>query len=439
MKDDNYNSTATGQANRGIVIYLPGWLAIALSASAVLMFGLVAFVWFKPPNAAGAPEATPFTSRASVGTAPSSLDQSKRGNPGPWGELEYVAITLERPDEFVYTHSQADYWERPTRWFFEGVTQDELKEIFRSTPGLVAKHQTILLDSSQWESSTNGIIVTPPRSLVLELARPAREKLYPILANSEANPFHFSPFSFHVADANEWFANSELSASTLELLQRLVYRRGETLCFSDLPEVQATLSSKQERRRLLKTLSRQRSILMKLRVQPGTNVDALVDYWGKGGRAKDIRPLIESLTRVRGGTSIDIAHLLPPFARMHLYSFPYPSTDPIISRRNCFWTALNFFNEQPDDRFCDVDFTQQAIQEHYYPIQDEPTYGDVVFLLDHRESVVHAAVYLADDMVFTKNGRNFTEPWRIMSVAEMIAEYPSNTPMRPVVFRRKML
>lgn len=57
------------------------------------------------------------------------------------------------------------------------------------------------------------------------------------------------------------------------------------------------LPSEVERVHLLKTLSRQSTLLMKLLVGPETDVGALERYWGKVGRAKDLRPLLESLKR----------------------------------------------------------------------------------------------------------------------------------------------
>jgi len=362
--------------------------------------------------------------------------RAMRGNPGPWGELEHVPIVIERPDEFVYFRF-TDPAATVTRWFFGGYSREQLSSFLKSVD-LTPEQQSLLLDISKWEQATNGVVVAPGKEIILGLSRSAREKIYSILADWPENNYQHNPYLFHVDDSEEWFENSGLSDQTLGFINGLLYQRGSTLCFSDLPEVYSSIEAR-ERKRLMKTLSRRPTVLMKLHVKADTDVNRLVEYWGKGGRAKDLRPLLESLTRAPGGAAIDVIHLLPRFARMLVYTYPYPSNEPIAAGRNCFWTALNFFSEKPDDRFCDFREVEKEIQEAYYPILDEPIFGDVVFLVDQRGGAIHAAVYLADDMVFTKNGRHFSEPWRIMSVKAMLAEYPSNHRLQAVTYRLKRL
>ena len=50
---------------------------------------------------------------------------------------------------------------------------------------------------------------------------------------------------------------------------------------------------------------------------------------------------------------------------------------------------------------------------------------------------IHAAVYIADDVVFTKNGGNDRQPWMLMKWDDLLARYPQNDPIRPVIFHRK--
>jgi hypothetical protein len=40
-----------------------------------------------------------------------------------------------------------------------------------------------------------------------------------------------------------------------------------------------------------------------------------------------------------------------------------------------------------------------------------------------KEKIKHSAVYLADDLVFTKNGQNYTMPWMIMRISDLHAMY----------------
>jgi len=129
--------------------------------------------------------------------------------------------------------------------------------------------------------------------------------------------------------------------------------------------------------------------------------------------------------------------LIPQFARMRLYTYPFPSEDPVVLRQDCYWTAMNFFNAVPDDRFINPAYTKQVLMADYYPVQSELTFGDVVFLFDSKGQVLHSAVYLADDVVFTKNGAHYNEPWTLMKLEDMLAYYPSDEPLRINAYRLK--
>src|SRR5207248_590158 len=125
----------------------------------------------------------------------------------------------------------------------------------------------------------------------------------------------------------------------------------------------------------------ERTFLMRLRITPETDIDALVRYWGRGGRGEELRPLLESMAQIPGGASVNISYLLPPFARVRLYTYARP-TDATAGRQNCFWTALNFFNEDPDQRFVDADFAQRVLATDYEQVFGPAEFGDVISVRD---------------------------------------------------------
>jgi hypothetical protein len=47
-------------------------------------------------------------------------------------------------------------------------------------------------------------------------------------------------------------------------------------------------------------------------------------------------------------------------------------------------------------------------------------------------------VYLADNIVYTKNGNNYRQPWMLMRIPDLLATYPNTPPMRPIYMRRKV-
>lgn len=352
-----------------------------------------------------------------------------RGRPGPWGQLEFVRIAVEPPDAFVAVEGRS--FER-TRWYFPQHSPESLTAFFH-TCGLTPAQQAAGLDAGAWTRETNAVVVFPDASLILGLSAASRARIYSELATSPQNDFQAWPFTFRNGGFDDWFRGSGLRPETLALVRQLSYTRGPALCFSDLPEVFHRLATTAERRRLLKTLSRNSTLLAKLHVAPDSDIAALTEYWSRAGRAKDIKPLLESLAQVPGGARIDLAHLIPPFARKRLNTFPNPQARPVA---DCFWTALNFFNDPPDDRYADPAVWQAELASQFMPAT-QGQLGDIVLLLSPEEVPVHAAVYIADDVVFTKNGGSERQPWLLMDWQDVVARYPSNQALRTLILRRK--
>lgn len=170
----------------------------------------------------------------------------------------------------------------------------------------------------------------------------------------------------------------------------------------------------------------------------------LEEYWNYDGRNKEVRPLFESLARVPGGCLLDVAHLLPPFARKRIYTFPDAVGDPLATKRNCHWTALNFFNDPADDRFCDPQYVKQVLDRDYVKFEgSDRRLGDILVLFHPGGEALHSAVYVADDLVFTKNGGANTQPWIYMRLDDMLDYYtatcPPDNPPHMVTLRRKNL
>ncbi|MBI2927627.1 MAG: hypothetical protein HYY24_18170 [Verrucomicrobia bacterium] len=353
---------------------------------------------------------------------------------GPWGKLEYVEIDLERPAEFVFVPSATNQ----SRWLFEASTTNDLKNLFQSAP-LSPSQRAWLLEETHWQYNPEGVLITPPREIVLTLDPKARRKIYGVLSLSAQNQFQLYPFAQRADRLERWFADSGLEAKTVEQVKRMLFPRGNSVCFSDLFAILPELPTPEERCRLIKTLSRTSTLLVKLRVDERSDIDALLRYWDRGGRAKDLRPLLESLARVRGGATIDLTHLLPALARRLLYTYPYPTNDPQAVRPNCFWTSMNFFNEQPDDRLANFDFVEQVLLTDYYPVEGQPTLGDVVLLSAPNGGIFHAAVYIADGIVLTKNGKHFSYPWVLMKLDDLLAFYPFEKPVDIITYRLKRL
>jgi hypothetical protein len=188
---------------------------------------------------------------------------------------------------------------------------------------------------------------------------------------------------------------------------------------------------------LAKALMRHSTLLVSLAAPEPSETAAIVEYWGRGGRRTDIRPIIESIA----GTDrkIDISHLLPTLARQHLYRYPRVSLadldKPILA--NCFWTALNFFNQIPDDRFLDVDYALERLRSEYVVVHNDLQLGDIVAFLDDEYEVFHVAVYLVDGLVFGKNGLSSLAPWSILPIDHLKGHYIEHSANWRLSFHRR--
>ena len=66
------------------------------------------------------------------------------------------------------------------------------------------------------------------------------------------------------------------------------------------------------------------------------------------------------------------------------------------------------------------------------------TDGDIVAFLDGEGNLFHTVVYIADDLVFSKNGVSAMAPWTLMQLDDVKSYYRgrSENP-RLIVHRRK--
>lgn len=397
------------------------WLFAILLVAPWLAFGL----WML----AGARSPSPPASRAawSASSANSGSDVMKC-RPGPWGELECTRILIEPPEEFVVGDAEI----QSPLWTFKGYSEVSLAALWQAA-GLDAAQQKFVHDPAHCETMPDGILVRPSREFIVGLSPGARAAIYTALSEFPENFAQFSPFRLRTSLSDTWLDQINVPAEVVALTKQLLYERGNARCFSDQDIVLPLIPAPQARTRYLKALARKSALMVQLRVQAGQDVDALVAYWGRGGRSKDLKPLLQSLSRRPNGGTVDIVHLLPRFVRLLAYTYPVPSDEPADANRDCHWTALNFQNDQPDDRFANIDYVREVLLKDYYPVPGEPTLGDIVMFARPDGVVMHSCVYIADDIVFTKNGPGHSIPWLFSSSNDVEAFYTS---MQSVQIRR---
>lgn len=355
-------------------------------------------------------------------------------DPPAYGQLVVRDLDLEQPEEYVAYEISTN---KPAAWVFDGMTPDQARDTMREA-GFTADQVNQALKAGAFAYNEKNTMVQPDEQLLFSLTPPVRARLYLILGRSSANELIHFPFCFPGDSFAKRFDKSKLSPQTYSLLKAMLYPRGDAQCFSDLQVLLRRIPVEQERLDLVKALSHQSALLVGIHVWPDTDIDKLIGYWTwpSGVRLLNVRPLLESLKRRPNGGAASILYFLPPFARQRLYTYPLPAQlgDPAM---DCHWTTMNFFNETPDNRFSDPKFTTDFLLKNYYQIAKPSAYGDRIFLLDKNGNAIHSAVYLADDIVFTKNGNNFAQPWMLMRLKDLIAEYTSDAPPGIAIYRDK--
>ena len=63
-------------------------------------------------------------------------------------------------------------------------------------------------------------------------------------------------------------------------------------------------------------------------------------------------------------------------------------------------------------------------------------YGDMI-VFNSGGRAIHGCIYIAEDIVFTKNGASHYQPWTLMHLNDVLATYPTDQPLRVMTFRDK--
>jgi hypothetical protein len=359
-----------------------------------------------------------------------------RARPGPWGDLDYFTVYLEAS---VATLKSMDLPTYDTVWKFVGYTEDQVTKLFESVK-MPAEIQAELLDPKKWRREGEIISVFPSNEAVLGLSAEARGAIYQVLGRWEENPFHHEPDVIAGNDVRVWLQRANLSEEVLSTIEKTVYQRGKNLVFADQPLVLRMVPSEEERLKIRKALSRTPTLVVKLRLTPETDVAKIADYWVGYTRTKDVLPFLESMSQISVTNMVDIVHLLPTGVRRLLYTFPSQNHGRSGYYPDCHWSSLNFANFDPLDRLADPAMATAYTLENYTRVTSGEAYryGDVLFFMDgNTGNAIHSCVYLADDIVYTKNGRSPLQPWVLMKLDEVVAFYAMFYQPQIACYRRK--
>jgi hypothetical protein len=356
--------------------------------------------------------------------------------PAAWGELIRVPINICPPLELLRASLPAS--DHPIVWYWPGLDSSSLNALLGSlklSDGVRAE----LLKMARPEPAFQGLAMRPSREFVVKLNSSDRSELYTALSKYSQNADQGMAFRRRCRSPDDWLAGAPISDKVRKQACSLMYQRGSYWFFADLGCIESSFASPNERAQFLKAMAREPTYMLRLKVDSQSDVESLVRYWGREGREKDVRPLIEAMADIEGGGEIAVAYLLPPFARNRLCIFPVPADAGQAVRQDCYWSALNFFSTQPSDQYGDAAEVLRTLTQSYYRVYANPQLGDIVEFIDEDDSGRHSAVYIADDFVFTRNGVASSRPWMLMKLEELKDYYPSRKPFEIRFHRRKDL
>lgn len=326
---------------------------------------------------------------------------------GPWGRVELVPIAIRLPETMVPEIPL------PIHPWITNAGREETARMLADTGMNAALAERLL---STHESNA----LRPTVGMIRALEPGVRSRLYEALRQLPENQAQRAPHRFHRRRLGHRFRR--LSPTTFGLLAAFFYERPhrpDSLFLADLPSVMRLIDDRRERARLIQAVSEQESVLLRLQLDTDSDVEALAEYWGRGGRRRDLEILLDSLVDGTSSRRIDVLYLLPPFARGFLLTYPRLDNAP---DRDCFWTALNFFLPAPDDRLVGQRLAR-SMAEKYELVQDELQLGDMLILWRSTGEAEHAAIFIAGDIYFTKNGNNVAMPWLFMPLSEILERY----------------
>jgi hypothetical protein len=361
------------------------------------------------------------------------------GKSGPWGRLLYADIAISVPDEFIPTLLPG-VGQPPTCWTFPGCAKEQVTALLEQA-GISNRDHAEFYRDERWKTVDGGVQLTPDDKTLLGLSPKTRAAVYDVVFAFPGNGERVDPVWFDPATIDKQLKASGLSNSSITLLKRLLYRSDNSplLRFADRDAALRQIPDEREQRLFIRAISQRNAVMARLEITPDAKVEELAAYWGNGKRNKDFVPLLGSLQKV-GGWNASVIYLLPPFMRNRLNTYPFPSANADAVKQDCFWTAFNALSDEPDNRFNDMQYVGRLLASDYYTIYEPSRLGDIVLIASGNYQVIHAAAFVAADLVFTKNGYHCTQPWLLMHMKDMLATYAVRYPgknLKLIYYRKK--
>jgi len=352
---------------------------------------------------------------------------------GPWGKLVAIPITIQPPSFYFETNPPVG---ESRFWHFPGMSLPEVQALLENA-GTGKKTVGMLLKTARENAGLSGITLEPPEDFLFAMSAGLRANIYLQLSRFRENINIWDPIRYAGGTFEQWTMDSRLSPDTLSVFRQLIYPRNNVLCLSDLNLLFSRVQDPVEKVRLAQILTRTPALEVYLEVKENEDINPLVEYWGIGHQKEMIEPVLDAMNDRPIGGVINIVFLLPRFARTRLNTFVYG--DDLIQEtaehtHDCNWAALNFFNDVPDERFSSK-AGGELCDQLSDPIDSPSKLGDLLFFIGKNGEVMHVCVFLAGNIVFTKNGSSPQAPFILSHLKDVVAYYKP-LGMERIVYRR---
>ncbi|MCF3651101.1 hypothetical protein [Synoicihabitans lomoniglobus] len=347
------------------------------------------------------------------------------GAPGPWGTLRTTRRRLVVPAATLATIKLPE----TGVWGFSGVTWAEIDAQWQRAPLTTAERKILTDPAIRRDDDPSGILLLDvPPDLRWSLSPTARTFIYDWLATFDINQVHVWPFVLPATDVIE---RAQLSPRLRDGIDRLAYERANRRCLAD-PDLLVSLAwSAEELQSLKRLLCYAYTLTVELLRDSAVGRPDVIDYWSQAP-ADSTPTWWHALERSPELESIDIAHFLPTLPQSLLNTFPDGKHCPIDA--NCFWISLNFFRRETNDLLLPYahDNDQSAeeaaaeLTRYYDQVEAPYRFGDVLSFTvttNATTELAHMVVYLADDIVLTKNGAGHMSPFILARLEDVARDY----------------
>lgn len=337
-------------------------------------------------------------------------------SPGPWGDIEYVWTHLDPPAFYFEELLQ----QLTTQWFFQEISRKEVIELLESC-GLGGGK----IPASWLYEAAGGILIEPPNDFLEITEIESIQEIQKFILRRSGNLSSLGEFVVENGDFRASTVGLDLPEELVRWTQERCFQLGGRTIFADTRFALSRITDAELRVRFLRALARTRSMIARLNISTDSDLKEIANWWSSGPNFQRPLPLLEAALETRGVETIDLIHLLPPGAKRVLNTFALRRDVFNGFAPDCYWAAMNFFEGSPSNRFLDVEIPRSYyFVDRFEKIPEATNFGDVISLsLKDGDQFIHACVYIAEEIVYTKNGGSMFFPYVLMNQNDMMTRY----------------